>query len=157
MRQASTVTGSMGLLLFLNDDWSHFKTFEVYPATQEYKLFDYTNGSWYLQSSGSSNAIRPGQSVNHLQITWNHEEFGYDVYDSRINGMRVDSFWWSKSAPALRIGFMATASAPGFDARFDNYKLVPEGCPENSQISTQAREPLDASFETTRGIEWNKP
>ena len=86
--------------------------------------------------AGTSGAIHLNQDTNHLQIALHTPEIvGMDTYGFYINGTQVGQDWGWPTTTDLRVGLMAVSDAAGFDARFDNYKFVPEGCPANSQSS----------------------
>ncbi len=61
------------------------------------------------------------------------------------------------SSDARRVGLTATSDAAGFDARFDNYKLVLENCPENPVVSVQQIGDMPTlSFESLRLLDWER-
>lgn len=140
-RQASAVNGSLGLVFQISDDWSSLYTFEVYPATQQWAIFQFIGNQWQVLTYGTSPAIQPGSGVNRLRIAWLQQTVSFDDYGFFINGQQVfsASFIYAPT-PVRRVGLTATSDGAGFDARFDNYKFVAEGCPEfpASQLSNQA-------------------
>jgi uncharacterized repeat protein (TIGR01451 family) len=158
--QASTVNGSLGILAWVADyKHSDMYTFEIYPATQEYAVFYYRGdlGKWFVWSQGTSNAIRPNPSSNRLRVAWISQVVAIDEYGFYINGIEVARHSiWSAPTPLHRVGLVATSDGPGFDARFDNYELVPDGCEENPQTSAQAGELPDAVIKMVRETEWDK-
>jgi hypothetical protein len=137
-RQVSAVNGSYGIAYFIDSDWSHFWTFEINPATQEYSEWSYAGGAWYRNWHGTSSAIHSGQGTNHLKIVDIGPSFGAtNTYDFYVNGTWLFRSAWGfgdpNLLPTLRVGLTATADAAGFDVRFDNYKFVPAGCPSSLQ------------------------
>jgi uncharacterized repeat protein (TIGR01451 family) len=130
-RQVSAVNGSLGIVFQVNDDWSHLFTFEIYPETQQWALFEFIGNQWHLRAYGASSAIQPGQSTNRLRVAWAQQTVVTDDYGLYVNGQQV--FYLSyitAPTPVRRVGLTATSDGAGFDVRFDNYKFVAEGCPE---------------------------
>lgn len=126
VRQVSGVSGSLGLLFFIYDNWNWFTTFEIHPATQEWALFAY-EGGWQLIDSGTSSAILPPPAANHLAVV-----AGAPYYDISVNGTRIKVLGdGDYSRPSRRVGFTATSDAPGFDARFDDFRFVRQECPDS--------------------------
>jgi uncharacterized repeat protein (TIGR01451 family) len=147
-RQASATNGSLGLIIGLNDDWSEFYTFEIYPATQEFGMFWY-HGTWTLIRHGQSGAIRAGQNSNRLRIVTTSQS-AVDYATFYANGTEL--FNTSVNPPSnKRVGLTATGDAPGFEVRFDNYKLVTDGCPENPRTSARPDSPT-VVFEVVRDM-----
>jgi uncharacterized repeat protein (TIGR01451 family) len=155
-RQVSTVNGSYGIAYYIVPDWSHFGTFEIYPATRQYAWWQYASGNWYLYSYGTSTAINPGQGTNHLKIVdIGPRPGGTNTYDFYVNGTMLfeDPVGIDPSfLQTLRSGLIATADATGFDVRFDNYKFVPAGCPANFQTSVQRSNQSLGKFFEMRSI-----
>jgi hypothetical protein len=149
-RRASAVAGTQGLALGLTDDWSEFYVFEVYPDLQLGLLWYQQNGQWTLINYVESGAIRTGQGSNHLKVEMSTAS-GY-VASFSVNGAYIDRVFLPYSPTAQRrVGLTVTSDAAGFDARFDNYKLVPEGCPASSSSTAQdAQMAPRALFESTR-------
>ena len=131
-RQVSAVNGSFGLIFQLADDWSDLYTFEIFPAAQQWAIFRNVNGQWSLLTYGSSSAIQPGHGTNRLRIAWLQQTVSFDDYGFYINGQAVfsSSFIYAPT-PVRRVGLTATSDGAGFEARFDNYKFVAQGCPES--------------------------
>lgn len=131
-RQVSATNGSFGLIFQLADDWSDLYTFEIFPATQQWAIFRNVNGQWSLLTYGSSSAIQPGYNTNRLRIAWLQQTVSFDDYGFYINGQPVfsSSFIYAPT-PVRRVGLTATSDGAGFEARFDNYKFVAQGCPES--------------------------
>jgi hypothetical protein len=48
----------------------------------------------------------------------------------------------------------ASADDAGFDARFDNYKVVPEGCPASFITSQSGMSEVKPFYETPREVGW---
>lgn len=150
VRRASAETGSMGIMYGLTPDWSQFYTFEIYPDTREYAVFRFSDGRWYLLAHGTSYAIRTGQSTNRLRMVM----IPPTVLNLYVNGVHVASPEAYNPYEGYRVGLVAGADAAGFDARFDNYKLVPEGCPENPPAALRSAFP--PLFEGQRDTGWRK-
>jgi uncharacterized repeat protein (TIGR01451 family) len=130
-RQVSTINGSFGIVFQLSDDWSSLYTFEIYPATQQWAIFQFIGNQWRVATYGTSPAIQPGHNTNRLRIAWLQQTVSFDDYGFSINGQQVfgSSFIYAPT-PVRRVGLTATSDGAGFDVRFDNYKFVAEGCPE---------------------------
>ena len=109
VRQSSAVNGSLGLMFYLNDDWSNFYTFEIYPATQEYAIFRYLNDQWSLVAYGLTGAIHAGQNTNRLRITSQGEQYSFWINNTALGA-------WYFGAEARRVGLTATSDAAGFEA-----------------------------------------
>lgn len=150
VRRVSAETGSMGIMYGLTPDWSQFYTFEIYPDTREYAVFRFSNGRWSLLTYGTSSAIRTGQSTNRLRMVM----IPPTVLNLYVNGVYVASPEAYNPYEGYRVGLVAGADAAGFDARFDNYKLVPEGCPENPPAALQGA--FTVPFEARRDAEWRR-
>ena len=132
VRQVSAVTGSAGLVFDLNDNWSHFFTFEIDPTTQQWAFFEFKDNQWYLHLSGGSAAIQPGYGINHLRVGLINQTADTDYYGLSVNGHQFVNLSYSTGAtPVARVGLTAASDEAGFDVRFDNYKFVAEGCPES--------------------------
>ena len=151
-RRASGVEGSLGILLGIADDWSEFYTFEVYPDLQVGAIFRNLNGHWTLMSYASSGAIMPGQFTNRLRVETSTAA-GHTAY-FYINGAYISSLAipYAPSA-ARRVGLTASADGAGFDARFDNYKVVPEGCPASFTTSQSGMSDARPFHEASRDIQ----
>ena len=140
-RQVSTVNGSFGIVFQLDDNWSQFFTFEIYPATQEWALFEFIGNQWHVRAYGGSSAIHPGHSTNLLRVAWVQQTVSSDDYGLYVNGQQVFYLSYiSAPTPVRRVGLTATSDGAGFEVRFDNYKFVAEGCPEfpAAQVSRAA-------------------
>ncbi len=130
-RQVSAVNGSFGIVFQINDDWSQLFTFEIYPATQQWALFEFSGNQWHLRAYGDSSVIQLGQGTNRLRVAWLQQTVSFDDYGLYVNGQQVFYLSYiSAPTPVRRVGLTATSDAAGFDVRFDNYKFVAEGCPE---------------------------
>jgi Tol biopolymer transport system component len=153
-RKASGVEGSLGILLGIADDWSEFYTFEVFPDFQVGAIFHNLNGRWTLVNYASSGAILPGQFTNRLRVETSTAAGHYAHF--YINGAYIASLAIPYAPSATRrVGLTASADDAGFDARFDNYKVVPEGCPA-SFVTSQLSMPQVRSFhEASRDVQWD--
>lgn len=154
VRQVSTVNGSFGIVFDIKPDWSGFYTFEVYPATQEYALFNYSGGQWYLVLYGTSSTIQQGMATNRLRVAYWFDYGDVDAYQFIVNGTAV-TWTYIYDVPATdSAGLTASADNAGFDVRFDNFKFVREGCPENPALAlSRVSWP---TFENTRDFEWHE-
>lgn len=118
--------GYSGLVFGLNNDWSHFYTFEVIPAQGStmgrWIVFDYTEGvGWTLLLTNV-----------HSNITglggWNKVELGSGSAPDKtallVNGAIVGEVG---NVPG-RVGLSAGSFETDFEARFDNYVFLGENC-----------------------------
>jgi hypothetical protein len=146
-RQTSTVNGSLGLAFGITDDWSELYIFQVYPATRQYYLYRRANNQWTVMAYGTAAVIQPGSAVNRLRLVMTAPT-SLDLY---VNGAYLTTLAqpYDRSANR-RVGLTTTSDAAGFEARFDNYKLVPEGCPANAaQVIDRVGDHPDQFFEDT--------
>jgi len=152
-----SVNGSLGLVFGLTDDWSELYTFEVYPYAQGWVVWRYTAGGWVVIAYGTSRAIQAGQTANRLRVQISADLGGPRV-DFYVNGSHMTGLYYlyDFNVPR-RAGLTASSASAGFDARFDNYKLVLEGCPESAPGTLAWDEIPDAIFESTRKSEVELP
>jgi hypothetical protein len=152
-RIVSSVDGSSGILFGLTDDWSEFYTFEVYPNLQIGAIWHNQNGAWTLVTYAISGAIQTGHGSNHLKVETSTAS-GYQA-SFYINNTFISSLVLPYGATTLRrVGLTSSTDAAGFDARFDNYKLVYEGCPATVLFGAQqAGDAPNPTFETLRPVE----
>ncbi len=141
--QASSVYGALGLVYGVNADWRDFYTFEIHPTYRLYAVFHYYRGGWHLLSYGTPKAINSGQGGNRLRVRWEAKKLYFEVKGEIL---------YSYAAPSPisgRVGLVAEASKAGFDARFDNFEMVPVGCPDYT-AAAPAPGSLRNSIEMTR-------
>ncbi len=146
VRQASIANGALGIVYGLNGDGSRFYTFQIYPATREYAVLRYYPGERGLRRSvlrhGTSGAINSGHGGSRLRVTWQAGSLSFEV-----NGQRVSSLAASKPVAGY-VGLVAETARTGFDVRFDNFEVVPVGCPDYT-AAAPAPGMLRSSLETT--------
>ena len=72
--QSRTASGESvwGFVFGLNDDWSDFYTFEIWPNNQAWYLMHFTSASgWNIVQNGPGASIQPGAALNTLRIERN--------------------------------------------------------------------------------------
>lgn len=118
--------GSYGLLYGLNNDWSDFYTFEVYPQYQGWAIFHYEQAKgWKLVTSNTSNRISV-TGKNTLEIkSSSSEEMRFYVNKESVH---------SSEQRGGRIGLTGTSLVRNVDIRFDNYVFANENCPVPTQF-----------------------
>ena len=153
-RRGSSATGSMGIVFGLNSNWSDFYTFEIYPSEQLWAIFHNTNGQWSLITYGASGAIQTWQLSNRLRLQTSSSG-GYQAA-FYVNGTYLTTIGLPLApTDPRRTGLTASADSAGFDVRFDNYKLVLEGCPESITSGLQgARGMSTSTFESPFAKAW---
>ncbi len=118
--------GSSGLVFGLNNDWSHFYTFEVVPASGPYMgywiVLDYTAGiGWTLVDANPHASITGIGGWNRLEL---NSGGSTDSIALVVNGNMVGAV----GNVSGRIGLSAGSFGPGFVARFDDYGFLGQNC-----------------------------
>ena len=114
--------GAYGIIYGLNDNWSDFYTFEIYPQYQVVAFFHYTSaGGWKLiqnqvvsgvNVAGINTLSISGNSSNTMRFYVNNYQVFVD-YDQKIG----------------RVGFTGASLENNVDVRYDNFVLSGENCP----------------------------
>ena len=103
MTTAGPGVGSAGLIFGLNDDWSHFYSFEIIPELNRWVLYFYMDG-WHIWATEESDAIDPTGRFTQLGLVptpdgqlalqiWYHTVFTFpEIPDGRV-GLSGGSFY----------------------------------------------------------------
>ena len=133
--RAVNADGFSGLIFGLNDDWSRFNTFEVYPSLGRWAVFEFneTNG-WVLLRTDLSPAVRPTGQWNKLTIhnMWGMPEMQFEVNDSLVVNLRIRDG---------RVGLSAGSIDPNFEARYDNYVFTGKNCDVGNRAASMESAP----------------
>ena len=112
--------GFSGLVFGLNDDWSHFYTFEVYSHLSRWAVFEYTQGQWRLLRTSVGGQVNPPGLPNLLRLM----RLDANTVRLAINDFQV----YDVDNVAGRVGLSAGSLEPAAEARFDDYMFVGNGC-----------------------------
>ena len=127
--RAVNADGASGLIFGLNNDWSRFNTFEVYPRLGRWAVFEFneTNG-WVLIKTDLSPAVRPIGQWNKLTIhnLWGMPDIQFEVNGNPVINLRIRDG---------RVGMSAGSIEPNFDARYDNYVFIGKNCDVGSRAA----------------------
>lgn len=114
-------SGSWGLIFGLNENWTDFYSFEIFPSSQEYYLFHYTSSTgWSIERSGFSTGISTS-GFNTMAI---HADPSSGI-QLQINNY---PYAYYPEVPG-RVGLSGSSLAANTDIRFDNYLFAAENCP----------------------------
>ncbi len=140
-RIANNAFGAYGFVYGLNNDWSNFYTFEVYPQYQGWAIFHYQSGiGWQLISNNTLSQINI-TGKNTLEII----STSPNVMHFYVNNVGV----YLSEQRVGRVGLTGTSIASNVDIRYDNYVLVGENCPLPRQLS-QSEDTLVSSYSVER-------
>lgn len=118
--------GVWGLILGLNNNWTDFYTFEVWPNEQRWFLWHYVSSQgWTLVHTQIETIIQTGSAFNTLRVD---TESNWKVFS--INDFRLQSFY----IPGGRVGLSASGIEHNVDIRYDDYIFVGENCPYPNQV-----------------------
>lgn len=137
--------GTIGIIWGINEDWSDFYTFELWPNERYWLIFHF-NGStgWQLQSYGFSNSInRTG--TNEITMYGLHT----DEYQFHIN----DYYIRDVSRVMGRVGISAAAFDNNTTFRYDNYAFMAEGCHPDSLLPSNITFSMAEAEQRTRLME----
>jgi hypothetical protein len=130
LRNSSGVNGSYGIAFGVNQDWSYFNTFELYPDGY-YGIYRFTPSAAFAVAEGFSPAIIQGSATNHIKLVYkdrtirayvNSQSVAYVTemdYGSGYLGLAVFSY-----------------DTPNVDIRFDNFTVYPGNCDPTASLST---------------------
>ena len=126
MRRNGSAKGAYGLVFGLDDTWSEYFMFLIWPDSQEWSIYQYQSGQGFTwQGNGTDYCIRQGNQSNHLRFE-HYRVFGwFGTLTERliyINGCQrgVSSVAFTYTE-ARRVGMIAVPTDAGHDVRFDNY------------------------------------
>jgi hypothetical protein len=117
--------GLVGIIYGLNNDWSDFYTFEVWPSEQLWVNYHYTSAQgWQLIQYGQSPTIQT-QGSNVINV------YRHPGSSSLSLGINSSHTYFPPYVPG-RFGVSAAAFETNMDFRYDNYKYVARGCQNSS-------------------------
>jgi uncharacterized repeat protein (TIGR01451 family) len=138
-RSAGPVNGSYGVVF--SRDSGGFYAFEVSGGNFLLGRWDAGSSSWVtLIDWSSSSSIHTGTQSNRLRVVRNSPGISLYVNDVMI-GYATDSVH-----DGTRVGMLAEAYQPNYDARFDNFVVYPNSCintprtapTQNQQAATES-------------------
>lgn len=129
MRAVNSVF-TAGLMFGLNNDFTQFYTFELFPDGQLWQVWRFNANTGYsLLDEGISGAIKTGGATNHLAVVNEGTTLRLTV-----NGQTLHT----RSMTNGRVGISTFSYDANVDVRFDNYTLLPLGCgPVTTTVTTQ--------------------
>ena len=124
-RWAGNPGASYGLIFGIVGNFDWFYSFEVNTDSQEYALFRYGPGGWYvIAPSTYSPAIQTGTATNHLKVTRY-----VDAITLEANGSALGTWFDPTIVGETSVGLIVSSydDRPNADARFDNFKVTRYG------------------------------
>ena len=132
-----------GLIFGLNDDWTDFYTFEIFPNQRTWYIFHFTSASgWSLVQNNGNSAVQPGTAINTIRIERNAANGNMQFY---ING----SYMTSLAEKDGRVGLSGASLADNTDIRYDDYHFILDECP-NDDPYTRPEPPAAGSITLDR-------
>ena len=117
--QAGSARGTYGLAFGINDTFSDYYIFLVWPDFQEWDLFHYQYGSGFTAlKSGTSSTILTGNNHNRLRVVKSG-----DSLTLWVNDVCVFDGTYATYTGYRQTGLFAGPYDAGHDARFDDYAL----------------------------------
>jgi len=117
VRMPGTAEGYVALPFGLNADGTALTILEI-TRDGRYAIYAWDGQAWdTLLPLRASDALRTGEASNHLLLA-RDRGLTYLYANGRRMSMATDI-----PAPAGRSGVYASSAAPGFEARFDNFRL----------------------------------
>lgn len=114
--------GVWGLLLGLNNNWTDFYTFEVWPNEQRWYIWHYSSTQgWALVDTSIESVIQTGTAFNTLRV----DTQGGDAKLFWINNYPLQTYY----IPGGRVGLSASGIGYNVDIRYDDYIFVGENYP----------------------------
>jgi predicted outer membrane repeat protein len=130
LRNPSSVMSSYGIAFGVNQDWSYFYTFEIYPDGY-YGIYLFNSSNVITLREGFSSYIQQGNATNRLKLV----RFDQTI-TTYVNGSglaQLTNMSYGSGYLGLAVFSYAT---PNVDIRFDNFTVYPGNCDPTASASS---------------------